>query len=1733
MENNSVTTKQKTKRLVILLAAIFLLCGVSLGGIYAWKTWNEKPVAENPDDDKIPIDNYVPGDLVLDEEGMPEDGSDITETETAIDADTLRALLLTDGKFAIELTEDIRIDETLVVNGTKKLVGNKSIIMELYAEPFQSVASVSAGSTLILDGVTLDGNGIANGVTVGKNAGFTGLSGKILYPVPYGVLVAGNARLSGITIDHSADIGLCVEEGGKVSLEGGKIVDAAQSGIHIQPTAQVTISNDALIEGSQYLVRNRGTCVMTGGTLRDTSGCLVYSNGDFTVDYQGKNADDRLEWYNARGEAGIRIGSGGTAVINGVYVHDITGVGISVVNHGGTEITNTVIANTGSYGFSTYGGKEEVVLKDVQILDTKASAVRAHSTTKTTLTNVTVKNTTGFGIKNENNLVVANNVTIENSENTGIWGNTGSTTEVDGATIIKPGKFGVENNSAKMTLKNVKITDPARMGYVGKRESVTTIANMTIENAPERGIYNLGGTVTASDVTVKSTGTYAVSTAKSGEFPGSMTITNLTVTGVKERDGVNCYESVLTVTKGKISDAKRHGAIASKGGKMTLTDVEISDCGERGVTGSGGDITLKNVTVKNAGKFGVTTSKSGEYVGQVVAENLTIKGVNGNALNNNASVMKITSATISDVAGNGAYAEKGAQLTLKDVEIKDAAKRGIYLRNEGTKAIVTDTELLSTGQSSIFQEPGTVVEATGVTVDDSKSYGVFVKGATFTGQNVTVANTTENSINISASAEDGKSVVNVTGLNIKNAGKRGVANSGGEVTLADVNITNPGTYGATTSKSGEYVGKLDITNLTITGVQKNNALNNNGSVMNVSKGTLSDIAGNGAYVENGGQLALTGVEIKDAEKRGIYVNDAKTQVTLTDTKISGTTESSIFQEPGTIVEADNVTIDTSKSYGVFVNAASFTGKVLKVSNTTESSFNIESSDENGKSVVTVDGLTITNTDNRGVANRGGDVTLTDVTITDAGTYGATTSKVGELVGKLDVTNLTITGVKANNALNCNGSVLNVTNEEIGKISGVAQNGIYVENAGEATLTNVEIDDCGKRGIYVNGADVEATLTNVKVSNTVMTNIRVQGGAELNATDVVVEMNDEIGKAVGQENFYGICIVGAASQVTIDGEKSTVTRNKLAENVVPEKSAVWVESGSLTIKGGTYNGLRATEGGAIYTKGTLNINGGNYAGNSATNGGAIYNMGGNLTIVDGTFESNSAERGAVVYNNGTMRVTGGIFGNENKGNEASVHGGVIFNNTTHSLEITGGTYQYNIATNRGGVVLSQGTVKITGGEFAHNTANGTQGGGVIGATGNATLNIEGGNFHDNTATVGGAIECNCTLTIKDGIFNKNTAVKGGAIYLESSGRLTVKNGATFGGEEEQGNTATESGGAVYCAGSSKATIEGGVFAYNTAAGVTGGGAISGENGTTITVSGGSFHHNAATSTAANADVYGGGAIESNGDVVISGGTFEQNTAKKGGAVYIDTAGSLNITGGIFGGAEGKGNATTYRGGVIYITDRTTAPANTNVTIANATFSYNKVANDSAVSGGVMYVGTNNKVTIGTCTFNDNKAEYTGATSETYILGGVITIDSSEVEITNSNFSNNKANIGGAIYVANTGKLTLKNCEFADNKGTSNRDDDIRCQNTSTLYLGGKVIAQVALNNTAKMYVDEVLTEDSEITVRIINGLSSNRVIVEFTNNVSMSDDLKKEIFILRSDSKGSSLSFADNKVTVLK
>lgn len=1473
MENNSVTTKLNKKKIVILLTSLFVVLALGVAGIVVWNFSKQNTVVDVPKEDETPTDYETAADVVLDENGMPEDGSDIVETETAVDADALRKLLLADGKFAIELTQDVRIEETLVVRGTKKLVGDKSVIMELYANPTQSVMNVSKGATLILDGVTIDGNGIANGVTVENGAGFTSLSGTILYPVPYGVLVGGTARIKDITIDHSMDIGLCVQEGGKVSLEGGEILDSVQTGVHVQTSASVSISNDVLIEGSHYGVRNRGTCVVTGGIIRNVSGYFVYNVGSLDIDYKGANANDKLEWSGAQGtEAGIRIGVGGSANISGLYLRDIANNGIRAVNHNALNVKNCIIEGTTSYGIASVNGKDTDTIVDVEIRNTQASAIRARSTKKISIENLTVNKTTGFGIKNENTLVVAKNVTVIDSENTGIWGDASSTTEVDGATITGSGKFGVENNSATMKLKNIKIEKPARMGIVSKKQSVTELSNVTITGAPERGIYNLGGEMTAKDVVISDTGEFAVSTAKSQNFAGKVTITNLTVDGVKEKDGLNSYESVLVVNKATISDVGRHGALASKGGELKLTDAEIEDCGTRGVCSSGGIVELKNVKVQNTEDCGVTTGKSDTYAGQLTAVNLTVTGTKKNALNCNASVLKVTKGTVDNTQGNGLYAENGGQVTLDDVQMKDCAKRGIWLKDSNTKANLTEINISNTGESGVFLDPGAQAEANGVNIDTTKSYGVFIKGGNFQVTDLDIAHVVDNGLHIDSSKEAGEAIVNITNLTIKDTKDRGVQNKGGNATLTDVTITDVGTYGATTSKTecGTYVGKLVINNLTLNGTQTKGALNCNASVLEVIKGTIKNIKENGAYVEKGGQL---------------------------------------------------------------------------------------------------------------------------------------------------------------------------------------------------TLENVEISDCGKRGVYANHAE---------------------------------------------------------TKVTIKGEKSTITRISSAE----EYNAIYVDKATLTIDGGTYSNLEATNGAVVHNKkGNVTINGGTFSENKASErGGVVYSDNGNVTITGGTFEKNTAKKGGAIYladkealsETANATIKNATFSSNKVIKDSAVSGGAIYVGEKNHLEIEDCTFDNNKAectgtdeTYGGAVYLKNAKVKITNTTPETNTT-----------------------FSNHAATRGGVIYMaggSADLTIGEGIYQSNSASKHGGVIFNDAGTVTIS-GGTFGGENK-GNAAADRGGVIMNKKTLK--ISGGEFAYNTAQGTYGGGVIASTGNSLVEITGGQFHDNKATSTTAKENVYGGGVIESNGTVTISGGTFESNTAQKGGVVYMDEEGTLQITGGTFG-SENKGNSASYRGGVLYITDRESAPTTPNVTIQGATFNYNKVTNKAAVSGGVIYVGKNSNAMIESCTFGNNKAEYTGTSSSTYSYGACIyTADSASNKTTvkDTTFTNNQAKIGAAIYSSN-GALKVEGCNFSGNEATTSAKD-IRC-NKGTIELLGKVNAEVALNNTAKILVNTALSADSAIVIRIINTSSINgnntRDVVTFANGELMNQC--KSYFSLHSTHSSKKLSFADNKATIV-
>lgn len=537
-------------------------------------------------------------------------------------------------------------------------------------------------------------------------------------------------------------------------------------------------------------------------------------------------------------------------------------------------------------------------------------------------------------------------------------------------------------------------------------------------------------------------------------------------------------------------------------------------------------------------------------------------------------------------------------------------------------------------------------------------------------------------------------------------------------------------------------------------------------------------------------------------------------------------------------------------------------------------------------------------------------------------------------------------------------------------------------------------------------------------------------------------------------------------VTIDktymvNKKLTIT-NALGNNVTLTRNAA---DAMFTVANGATLAIEGDESNSIKLDGNKTAL---TATNSMIVNDGTFTLGTNATLTNGG--ADSLDYGGALRNTGTAKLQGTISGH------TAVNGGAIYNYGAGQITYDGGTYTSNTSIGRGGAMYGTGTssTTVTNGTFSQNTAQGQYGGGVFGIAGNASLTVNGGTFTENSANNasydgtsaygGGAIESNGDLTINGGTFESNTAYNGGAIYLDSSCTATITAG-TF-GSKDKGNTAENSGGAIYLKKSSKAgakvTIEGGTFAYNEAAGTTGGGAIAGAALTTIEIKGGTFNHNSATST--TTDTYGGGVIESAGTVAISNGLFESNQALNGGVIYMNAGGELsisagefysnktlnqadaaggviyqngdglNITGGTFG-APGKGNISYQRGGAIYVADGDALPEQANITIKNAIFSYNTAQQTNKASGGMMYVGANSFVDIQNCTIDNNETEDTGTANGIYYMGGVMYVTNAKVTVQESQFSYNKAKLGGVVYITgNTSEFTVTDSDFVYNQAT---------------------------------------------------------------------------------------------------
>jgi predicted outer membrane repeat protein len=211
-------------------------------------------------------------------------------------------------------------------------------------------------------------------------------------------------------------------------------------------------------------------------------------------------------------------------------------------------------------------------------------------------------------------------------------------------------------------------------------------------------------------------------------------------------------------------------------------------------------------------------------------------------------------------------------------------------------------------------------------------------------------------------------------------------------------------------------------------------------------------------------------------------------------------------------------------------------------------------------------------------------------------------------------------------------------------------------------------------------------------------------------------------------------------------------------------------------------------------------------------------------------------------------------------------------------IEGGIAPYNGTTqtaNNSILLISNGTVSITGVTLANGFISGN--GGAISANGSGNLTVSNTTFSGNRAgTNGAAVYCNLSaaLTVTNSIFVSNQfANNGGAIFAEAGCPLTVT-GSTFSGNRSGG-----SGGAIYAL--SQATVANSTFSGNSAVNGYGGGIY---DQSPLTIANSTFSGNETGNS--------GGGIYANANVVVTNSVFSNDPAQHGSAVFANSGGTVS-------------------------------------------------------------------------------------------------------------------------------------------------------------------------------------------------------------------------------------------------
>ena len=737
-------------------------------------------------------------------------------------------------------------------------------------------------------------------------------------------------------------------------------------------------------------------------------------------------------------------------------------------------------------------------------------------------------------------------------------------------------------------------------------------------------------------------------------------------------------------------------------------------------------------------------------------------------------------------------------------------------------------------------------------------------------------------------------------------------------------------------------------------------------------------------------------------------NGAAIEVTNTDKAITGTIYKSTFtnnkaQYGGAIdICAGTIKITNSKFIN---NSADVEGGAIDINTlndnlkvTISGSKFINNSAPLGGAILNIKDLTvkgstfINNTPNtifNGVG-AGGNLNLNIRTFTDL------QNAIGLVTGTLTLNqNVALTtkeaadftnGITINKDITIDGKGHTIDAKNLGRIFSIGEG--FTVTLTNATLINGKATEGG--AIYNDGS---LTLSDVKLSDNAADSY---GGAVFNngnlvVSDSVFDSNNIVNRGSASVDYGGAAIYNwkeGTLKVTNSNFTNNIKNYKNGDNLVGAITTI----GNATVSGSNFVNNSGRWGGAISATGaelrknssTLTVSNTIFRDNAALYAGAVYIWGSNYNIADCVFDNNTAfGKGNMTPNNNNggalvvsqvskfnEPITGTISGSKFTNNKAQYGGAAYFNKGF--VTITDSVFENNIATAEGGAVgFSRASVK------------------------DLVVSINNSSFVGNKAPVAGAIFTNVDSKITNSNFTKNTASKGGAVLNENGAKLTVDN-STF-----KDNAADSYGGAVLNNG--ELIVTNSVFDANDilnrgSAGVDhGGAAIYNWENAKLDISKSNFTNNIKNYVNGDRLV---GAVTTIGNATIRDSYFVNNSGRWGGA--------LAATGGVSGSAI---NTISVDG--------------------------TKFVNNTALYGGAMFVWASN-YTISNSVFDNNSAFGKGDMSPNDNNGGALIVTQDNIpvsgKIVNSNFTNNKAQYGGAAWI-NEGTVDIDGSNFINNTATT--------------------------------------------------------------------------------------------------